>query len=446
MNKPSKRSGKVKHWFGRIAAWPGAAVHYFVNKWRGRAVSKKLAQSSERLLLSPVSLQELSDAWKPLAMAAVPPAGTAEMEASQSLGSIDSSFASAASFQEEERAVVARIREQTKRCNRNNVTRTAAYLAFYRRHPEVHWAFLAHMVSRNGGWNMTDLQGELLPRLLHRAQREATFGFLERANALIFGDAYPQLLLYEAGMQAGRELTHLLPAFGVSRFMAPVWSQFWRRRDPAILTVALIVNEQNFIEQRIVRHPYYRKHVLDAAFFGMQSLLQLNQILFPYELGKGSVKLGGIILEDFKDLHERIEFGKRLYAMLFSVPLIYEGAYSFACAVRHTGSRTDYAPHLFSMVRHRPRQRKYRERLEGCRLRPGAEPLYSPALAAAWPDVPLEPAEPGDWFKETASAAGYFRELALPRSFEITNEYGFALQKVEIAILAAQQFGTFAPK
>jgi hypothetical protein len=61
--------------------------------------------------------------------------------------------------------LVAEIRHQTAVHNRNNLTRTKAYLDFYREHPELEWAFLAHMVSRNSGWNMTDLHGEWLPRL-----------------------------------------------------------------------------------------------------------------------------------------------------------------------------------------------------------------------------------------------------------------------------------------
>ncbi|WP_336786216.1 hypothetical protein [Paenibacillus sp. MMO-177] len=33
----------------------------------------------------------------------------------------------------------------------------------------------------------------------------------------------------------------------------------------------------------------------------------------------------------------------------------------------------------------------------------------------------------------------YFRKLKLPRSFELTNEYGLLLNKIELAVLAAQQ-------
>src|SRR3954466_2277733 len=62
----------------------------------------------------------------------------------------------------EEKMLIEHIRNQTRLLNQNNVTRTKAYLDFYKLHPEIHWAFLGHMVSRNGGWNMTDLKGEFL--------------------------------------------------------------------------------------------------------------------------------------------------------------------------------------------------------------------------------------------------------------------------------------------
>ena len=280
--------------------------------------------------------------------------------------------------------------------NRSNVTRTEAYRQYYLRRPEVHWALLAHLVSRNGGWNMTDLQGEWLPRLLDTAKRRATFGMLERANALIFQDAYPQLLLYEESRRSGRSLIHLLSSFGVSAFMGPVWQQFLRTGDAVPLTIGLIVNEQHFIEGRVVQNAYYRRKVLNTFFFGMQSVLQLNQVIFPYGKDEnGDPQLAGLILEDFSDLHERIEFGKRLYALLFGVPGVAKGVLAFVKASRHTGSRSDYAPELFAPVRRLPPAANYEERLSGGRLRPGAEPLYSPPLHAAWSERPVDPAGAG---------------------------------------------------
>ena len=82
--------------------------------------------------------------------------------------------------------LVASIRRKTAEANRNNVTRTDAYLRFYQKHEEIHWALLAHLVSRNGGWSMTDLKGEWLPLLMDEHAIQPCFWFLVRSNWLIF--------------------------------------------------------------------------------------------------------------------------------------------------------------------------------------------------------------------------------------------------------------------
>ena len=69
------------------------------------------------------------------------------------------------------------------------------------------------MVSRNGGWNMTDLKGGLLSRLLTKKEVESFFTFLERGNWLIFQDAYPQFLVYEESKKRGKNLFYLLSSF-----------------------------------------------------------------------------------------------------------------------------------------------------------------------------------------------------------------------------------------
>jgi hypothetical protein len=335
--------------------------------------------------------------------------------------------------------VVERIRRETVRLNRNNVTRTNAYRNFYKRFPEVHWAFLAHMVSRNGGWNMTDLQGELLPRLLTEPLREHIFDMLERANAFIFGDAYPQLLLYEESVRTGRPLFRLLPALGVSLFMKPVWERFWETRDSTLLTVALIVNEQHYIEGRIVKDPHTQKHVLATLPFQAQAALQLNQVYFPYtERGPtGRQRLAGLVLENFGDLTERINVGKRLYGMLFGIPDVAAGAERFAAATAHTGSRADYWPELFAAVRERPPEAEYTERLEGDRLKAEAPRFYSPRLADAWKDKPLREPERYDWFRDAKEACGYMMTDAKPAlPFEMSAEACYGLNKVELAVLA----------
>lgn len=106
----------------------------------------------------------------------------------------------------EERKLIQQILIQTEIKNQNNITRTKSYLDVYLRHPEIHWAFLGHMVSRNGGWNMTDLKGDLLSHLLTEQEQQFFFSFLERGNWLIFQDIYPQFLLYEESIKRNKPL------------------------------------------------------------------------------------------------------------------------------------------------------------------------------------------------------------------------------------------------
>ena len=155
----------------------------------------------------------------------------------------------------EDQGLFERIRRETQELNLNNVTRTKAYFDIYQKHPEIHWAFLGHMVSRNGGWNMTDLKGDLLTRLLTKKERNDYFNFLERGNWLIFQDAYPQFLLYGESLKRGKPLFYLLPYLNISTFMETIWNYFWRSPDPYILTMALVINEQNYLEKRVIQNP-----------------------------------------------------------------------------------------------------------------------------------------------------------------------------------------------
>lgn len=431
----------------QLLSLPGAAASYAGGIWKTMSVSQQLIGEAEPPRLSQAAIARLTAAWERL---------------EEHMNAEGAEAPAAVEWTADEQTAIDRIRAETETACRNNVTRTEAYRTVYFRTPELHWALLAHLVSRNGGWNMTDLQGEWLPRLLRADQREEIFLFLERANALIFHDAYPQLLLYERSLREGRSLFHLLPAFGVSSFMLPAWRLFWKERDPAPLTVALIVNEQHYIERRVVQNAHFQEKVLHTLFFGMQKLMHVNGVVFPYGSGgeepnenggapdsamaglescgsgKGT-QLAGLIIESFENLEERIELGKRLYAMLFGIQPVLHGARCFAAAVKHTGSRADYAPQLFARVRQLPPQRVYTERLLGGALKPGAEPIYSPELGAAWSDRPVAPPGEGDWFRSAKQVLPYFRELPLPPIFEMTNEYGLLLNRIELAVLAAQR-------
>lgn len=337
----------------------------------------------------------------------------------------------------QEQTMIERIQAAIKQANRNNITRTHVYWEIAQTHPELHWALLAHAVSRNGGWNMTDLQGEWLPDLMSREERFQFFRFLETANAYIFEDAYPQLLLYIESRRHKEPLFHLLPHFHVSRFMKPFWDSFWRTGHSPLLTLALIVNEQHYIEERIVRHPYFREKVLNHVLFKAQSLFQLNQVLIPHEAtsaqtptGDTTLSLCGVVVETFSSLDERIQIGKALYGLLYQ-PEVLEGFQRFAAQQRHTGSRADYWPQLFSPVRHTLKP-KTTGKLNGCELLDAADPVYSPQLHTAWPNQRLVEPDRHDWYTDT-SAFRYMRSPVAPIYNEMSDEYCFALQKMKTA-------------
>ncbi|GGA35233.1 DUF2515 family protein [Paenibacillus physcomitrellae] len=324
----------------------------------------------------------------------------------------------------EDQEIVADIELAVRQNNRNNVTRTAAYLKLYRDFPELHWAFLAHMVSRNAGWNMSDLKGGQADLLLGDTDVYRTYRFLERSNALIFQDAYPQLLLYAHSKRFGKSLFHLLPQFHVSRFMQPFWDYFWLSRSSSLLAVGLIINEQNYIEKRVVKHPFFQQTVTHKAPFLLGGLSGVNQVVFPYgtvsRSGREQPRLGGRIMSHFAGLNARIHLGKHLYALLFGLPEVRLGTEQFAFSIPHTGSRADYWPDLFSPSAREARTlpRQGAELLQN-RFRPDGTLIYSPPLLDCFEDTPYEPISREDWFQD-GSALGDIHIPVLPLLCEIT--------------------------
>jgi hypothetical protein len=330
-----------------------------------------------------------------------------------------------------EKKLLNKIRLITQDNNLNNVTRTKAYLEFYLRHPEIHWAFLGHMVSRNGGWNMTDLKGEYLTKLLTKKEQESFYHFLERGNWLIFQDVYPQFLLYDESLKQNKPMFYLLPQLNVSIFMETIWNYFWRVRDTYIHFIALVINEQSYLEQRVIQNPYYQNEVLNKFKFHLQDWLSFNQILFPSE----GENLKGQTLHQFQSLHERILLGKRLYAVLFTNKDFNRQVLDWAKRHPHTGSRKDYWPHLFNYVNEGTPGITYPFRLKSCRLREGARRIYSPRLEHAWKNVSQPEAEPGDWFQDI-SVVDYLEDDIEMMDGEIKSEYCKTLGRLEVAALA----------
>lgn len=334
----------------------------------------------------------------------------------------------------QEKRLIERIHTKTMYWNKNNVTRTKAYLNFYLQHPEIHWAFLGHMVSRNGGWNMTDLKGGLLSRLLTKKEANRFFIFLERGNWLIFQDAYPQFLLYEESLRRGRNLFHLLPHFHVSTFMETIWNDFWLYQNKYILTMSLVINEQSYLEERVINHPKYKKEIFDSLEFMLQDLLSINHILFPYQKN-GKIKLIGETLHRFESLHERILLGKRLYQLLFGETERKIAIEDWAKSTAHMGSRKDYCPAIFNDIEEAVPGTFLKRRLMNCQLRPGANRIYSPKLTTAWKNLNQADAEIGDWYRNW-KVLYYLIDTDITINGEIKNEYCKALEKLELAAIA----------
>lgn len=338
----------------------------------------------------------------------------------------------------EEIKLIERINKQTEVLNRNNLTRTRAYLDFYRSHPEIHWAFLGHMVSRNGGWNMTDLKGEFLSLLLTGKEQASFFSFLERGNWLIFQDAYPQFLLYEESVKRGKSLFHLLSQFQVSTFMETIWNHFLVHQNRYILTMSLVINEQSYLEKRVVQNSIYKNKVLDTLEFKLQDLFSFTHILFPFKKGE-KIKMVGQPLRQFESLNERILLGKRLYALLFQNKNRLAGSLKWAVSQPHTGSRQDYWPHLFHQVKEGVPGKGYKLRIHSCKIKRGTPRLFSSQLPYAWKDVNQAAAEPGDWFHDWR-IIDYLIEQEENIDGEIEHEYCQALERLELAVMAKKAF------
>ncbi|SNZ10309.1 Protein of unknown function [Terribacillus aidingensis] len=233
--------------------------------------------------------------------------------------------------------LLASIEEKTTAANLDNIRRTMAYQAFYEANPEIRWSFLASMVSRNAGWNMTDLQLDMFQRLLPARVRKQLFSLYERANWLIFSDAYPQLLLYEAHKKEQINMIDHLRHFRVSAFMEQVWRHFIKEGDGQKLLYSLIINEQHVIGSPVIVQSFYKEHVFSRWPYRLQDLLRLNAVFFPTLKGE----LYGLNAHHFTSVDKRIQLGKKLSALLFD-PKLHDMFLQFAKTVPHSGSREDY--------------------------------------------------------------------------------------------------------
>jgi hypothetical protein len=300
------------------------------------------------------------------------------------------------------------IEEKTKKYNLDNISRTVSYADFYERNPEVTWSFLASMVSRNAGWSMTDLVTKPYKTLLSQQLRNILFLTYERANWLIFSDAFPQLLLYEKSKEQNTPLFHHLKSFGVSSFMELEWQYFWHNKDIHRLATALIINEQHVIQRPVIEHPFYHSHVFKSVPFKMQEWLHFSTVLFPSLTGK----LFGFSVDHFTNCSKRIYLGKRLYWLLIQSQLK-ELFVAFSKQTPPTGSRGDYE--------------QYQTQFNS----------YSPKLRDVFPVVNHHRKSLPDWYKQVKETkiTSFFDEIEAPVKYELTK--WFQKKRFELALLAA---------
>ncbi len=306
----------------------------------------------------------------------------------------------------EERELIIDIQSKTTKGNIDNISRTKQYARYYKKHNEIRWSFLASMVSRNAGWNMTDLEGEWYPRILTKKERKVLFFTYERANWLIFSDAYPQLLVYEYSKRVGKPLFYLLRMFSVSRFIEAEWEYYWQYREGERLVTAQIINEQNIIQKPVIEHPFYKKKVFQRFFYNLQDILHFSSVLFPTQDGR----LFGFSVHQFTQLDERIELGKKLASLLFH-EYYYDLFLRFSDKIEHTGSRFDYERYVS--------ERRFRN---------------TPFLRTTYPIIQHKRGRTLDWYMGKRNDK-WFKKVELGDQFELTNWYLKKQKQVQAGIL-----------
>ncbi|MDM5316154.1 DUF2515 family protein [Fictibacillus sp. b24] len=303
--------------------------------------------------------------------------------------------------------IVHNILSETNSQNRDNISRTVSYASFYKRNPEIRWAMLASLVSRNAGYSMCDLKGDWLPRMLSADTRKHLFLTYERANWLIFQDAFPQLLLYEYSKQQRIPFFHLLKCFGVSRFMEVEWKRFWRERDLKRICTSLIINEQHVIEKPVIKDGFYKRRIFSSVPFLLQDYMHFSTVLFPVESGD----VFGISIHGFKKTSNRIETGKILYTILFESKWS-EEILSFSNKVTHTGSRHDFERVIYP--------KKKRE---------------TPFLRVAFPVIKHHSSNRVDWYKKNMNTEKFYGAVKPLHKICLTDWYKQKQRQLKIGIL-----------
>jgi hypothetical protein len=212
--------------------------------------------------------------------------------------------------------------------NRDNVSRTESYLELYAHTaanpPDLPWLLMAHLVSRNAGYWMSDLAARMERKPEQAEGLTNLFLLLERANFLIFHDAWYHVLQYLSGRepQAGR----------APRFIREAWAR--HRADPSRereLVLDLVINEQNYIEHRVVHAPRFEVGLALIGF--IEASGREKPISFP--LTAAEIRVGG-----FAQLDKRILTGQRIFDEVLADRDHRRRLFEWAKERPHTGDRS----------------------------------------------------------------------------------------------------------
>lgn len=243
-------------------------------------------------------------------------------------------------------AAIVRMWDERDARNLDNVSRTESYLELYEAARawgfELPWTLMAHLVSRNAGMMMTDLAAaiESPRRIFQREALEELFCLLERANFLIFYDAWRHLLEHLARVTASAVTLAREPWFRAPRPVVAAYARYEAAgargaidEDERSLVMDLVQNEQNLIERRVVHAPGARRARALIAFF--EGVGQERPMTFPIDGPP-------ITVGDFASLARRIETGERISDAYLREPARREACRQHCAAHPHTGARSDF--------------------------------------------------------------------------------------------------------
>jgi hypothetical protein len=222
--------------------------------------------------------------------------------------------------------------------NADNVSRTDSYLELYAwtaaEGRELPWLLMAHLVSRNAGYLMSDLARSIDkpgrdPAL--RAAMESLMALLERANFLIFQDAWHHVVHHLMGR------TGELTSPRTPRFMIDAWHRHERAgtaADERSLVLDLVHNEQHLIERRAVHRAELAPGLRLLEFVERSG--REKPIHFPLD-GAPAITVGG-----FARVERRIATGARIFDDVIADRARRAALVDWAQAHPHTGSRAVY--------------------------------------------------------------------------------------------------------